>query len=155
SERTARVMRQIEDIARRTPGIKHITCISGMSFVMSANGSNFGSCFINLNDYPDRRDPSLSSDAIANNLRNQFNEIVDAGIFVFPPPPVRGIRTGGFAVMIEDRGDFGPVALQAQMENLIQHGSAQPGIVGMFSVFRANVPQYHITPDPGACTLRA
>src|SRR5262249_32643515 len=46
-------------------------------------------------------------------------------------------------------------ALQAQMENLIQHGSAQPGIVGMFSVFRANVPQYHITPDPGACTLRA
>src|SRR5262249_48228459 len=90
TERTARAMRQIEEIARRTPGIKHITCISGMSFMMNAAGSNFGSGFINLNDYPDRRDPSLSSEAIANNLRAQFNQIVDAGIFVFPPPPVRG-----------------------------------------------------------------
>jgi multidrug efflux pump subunit AcrB len=155
TERTARVMQQIEEIAQRTPGIKHITCISGMSFMMNAAGSNFGSGFINLKDYPDRRDPSLSSDAIANNLRAQFNEIVDAGIFVFPPPPVRGIRSGGFAVMIEDRGDLGPHVLQTQTENLMQEGNALPGIVGMFSVFRANVPQYHITPDPGACTLRA
>src|SRR5262249_12983531 len=30
----------------------------------------------------------------------------------------------------------------------------KPLLVGMFSVFRANVPQYHIDPDPGACMMR-
>ena len=156
TERTEQVMRQIEQIARRTPGIKHITCIAGTSFVLNASGSNFGSCFVNLNDYPDRRDPSLSSDAIANNLRRQFaEEIYEANVAVFGPPPVRGVgRAGGFALMIEDRGDFGPAELQSQTETLVRKGSQEPGIVGMFSVFRANVPQYRIVPDTGACTLR-
>src|SRR5207253_6477742 len=30
----------------------------------------------------------------------------------------------------------------------------QPAFAGMFSVFRANVPQLHIHPDPGACMMR-
>src|SRR5262249_38117279 len=68
-ERTDKVMQQIEDIVLNTRDIKdairHVTGISGQSFVLNAAGSNFGSMFINLKDYSDRRDPSLSSDAIA------------------------------------------------------------------------------------------
>ena len=64
---TNEVMKQIEKIAKETPrikkGIKHVTGISGQSFVLNAAGSNFGSLFVNLEAYPDRRDPSLSSDA--------------------------------------------------------------------------------------------
>ncbi len=168
-ERTGKVMRQIEEIGLRTPGIRHITCIAGQSFILSAAGPNFGSCFVNLKDYSDRRDPSLSSEAIANTLRREFGTINDANIAVFGPPPVRGVgRAGGFAVMIEDRGDFGPVELQKQAEALIAAGTRpdpeeHPWLLGpdgkaklpaMFSVFRANVPQYHIDPDPGACMLR-
>jgi multidrug efflux pump len=155
TERTANVMRQIEAIAARTPGIRHITTISGQSFVLNAAGSNFGSCFINLKDYGDRRDPSLSAEAIANRLRQQCAaEIYDATVQVFPPPPVRGVgRAGGFALMIEDRGDAGPAQLQTQTDNLVRNGAQQPAFVGMFSVFRANVPQYHIDPDTGACVM--
>src|SRR5262249_19549406 len=37
--------------------------------------------------------------------------------------PVRGVgRAGGFAIMIEDRGDLGPVALQDQVENITRNG---------------------------------
>src|SRR5439155_17923404 len=68
-ERTERVMRRLEQIALDTPGVRHITGICGQSFVLNAAGSNFGSMFVNLQNYPDRRDPSLSSDAIANKLR--------------------------------------------------------------------------------------
>jgi multidrug efflux pump len=156
TERTSQVMRQIEAIAARTPGIKHLTTVAGQSFVLNASGSNFGSCFVNLREYKDRRDPSLSSDAIADNLRRQFGaEISDAMIQVFPPPPVRGVgRSGGFAVMIEDRGDLGPQELQAQTENMVRKGGKQPGINTMFTVFRANVPQLHVDPDVGQCSLR-
>jgi multidrug efflux pump len=170
AERTDQIMRQIEQIARDTPGIKHVTGIGGQSFVLNAAGSNFGSMFINLKDYPDRRDPSLSSDAIANDLRMKFaKEIYDANVAIFPPPPVRGVgRAGGFAIMIEDRGDLGSDALQKEVEKLGQI-SSQPDpekypwligpdgtskLVGVFSVFRANVPQVHIEPDRGAAMMR-
>src|SRR5204863_9155413 len=108
SERATRVMRQIEQIARETPGVRHVTGITGQSFVLNAAGSNFGSMFINLKNYPERRDPSLASDVIAQSLRDQFAaEIPDAMVAVFGPAPVRGVgRAGGFAVMIEDRGDL-------------------------------------------------
>ncbi len=56
--------------------------------------------------------------------------------------------------MVEDRGDLGPAALQTQTENLVEKGSGHSGILGMFSVFRANVPQIHIEPDARACMMR-
>jgi multidrug efflux pump len=220
-QRTDEVMRQIEQIALRMPGIKHVSGIAGMSFVLSANGSNFGSMFVNLKDYPDRRDPEqqielakkriaetkdeaslstderhqldqarelvaeaerhpghvdLSSDAIANRLRVELGQkIHGAMVAIFGPPPVRGVgRAGGFALMVEDRGDLGPRVLQEQTENLIRkagtvnregqditesrqkgaNADLQPALVGMFSVFRANVPQLHIEPSPAACMMR-
>jgi multidrug efflux pump subunit AcrB len=155
TERTAQVMKRVEEIARSTPGIYHVTGITGMSFVLNTAASNFGSMFINLKPYPERRDPDLGSEAIANKLRGRFAEIKEASVAVFGPPPVRGVgRAGGFALMIEDRGDLGPHELQNQVENLVGKGFQQPGLVGMFSVFRANVPQLHIDPDPRASMVR-
>ena len=155
-ERTDKVMRQIEEIGLATPGIKHVSGIAGQSFVLNAAGSNFGSLFVNFNDYAQRRTPDLSSDAIANKLRMEFGrEIKDAQVAVFGPPPVRGVgRAGGFALMIEDRGDAGPARLQKETDNLVRQGNGTPGMAGMFSVFRANVPQLHIEANPAACMAR-
>jgi multidrug efflux pump subunit AcrB len=156
TERTNNVMRRLERIALATPGIRHVTGIAGQSFVLNAAGCNFGSMFVNLQDYALRRDPSLSSEAIANKLREQFaREIHDAMVAVFGPPPVRGVgRAGGFAIMVEDRGDLGPSALQEHTENLVGKGNQDSRLAGMFSVFRANVPQLHIDPDAGAAMIR-
>jgi multidrug efflux pump len=153
TERSNRVMRQLEDITHEVPGISHVTTISGQSFVLNAAGSNFGSVFIGLKDYAERRDPSLSSDAIANTLRTRFaQEVPDGMVAVFGPPPVRGVgRAGGFALMVEDRGDQGPRELQAQTENLMAKGNQTPGLTSLFSVFRANVPQLQIQPDRRQC----
>jgi multidrug efflux pump len=154
-ERTDQVMRQIEALARPIAGVRHVSGISGMSFVLNAAGSNFGSTFVNLKDFPDRRGLGLSSDDIANNLRKAFaDNIRDADVAVFGPPPVRGFRSGGFALMLEDRGSFGPHVLQKQTEDLISAGRKQPALTGLFSVFRANVPQLHIEPDKRACMMK-
>src|SRR5262249_14906697 len=103
------------------------------------------------------------SEAIANKLRMLVAQHVhEAQVAVFGPPPVRGVgRAGGFALMIEDRGAVGPAFLQEQTEKLGRKGSMlgkderhPMGMFAMFSVFRANVPQLHIDPDPGACMMR-
>jgi multidrug efflux pump len=48
---------------------------------------------------------------------------------------------------VQDRGDMGLAMLQGSVENLIQAGSAQPGLVGLFSGFRANQPQLYLDID--------
>ncbi len=155
-ERTDRVMRQIEKIGLGVPGVRHVAAISGQSFVLSAAGSNFGTVFMGLKPYSQRRDVATSSDSIANTLRQQFGkEILDAQIAVFGPPPVQGVgRAGGVAMMIEDRGDAGAAALQAQTENLVRRGSKTPGLLPLVAVFRANVPRLHIDANPAACMMR-
>src|SRR5262249_24282789 len=155
-ERTQAVMKQIENIAKEIPGIRHVTTVAGQSFVLNAFGPNFGSSFINLHDYADRRDPDRSSEVIANKLRKAFAEqIFDAQVAVFGPPPVRAVgRAGGFMLMVEDRTDAGAMVLQEETEGLVREVQMQPGITGAFSVFRANVPQIKLEPDPDASMKR-
>jgi multidrug efflux pump len=111
--------------------------------------------------------PSLSSDAIAANLRAKFEkEIPEAMIMVLPPPPVRGVgRAGGFKIMIEDRGSSSLSSLQEATDDLVRKAqfvvdpatgqmavdpvSKTPRFrpefsPGMSSVFRANVPQVFV-----------
>jgi multidrug efflux pump len=155
TERTDAVMRQVEKIARETPGVWHATGIVGQSFALNATGPNYGSMFVNLKPYEERRAPELSAMGIVNRLMAQFSQIPDAMIQVFPPPPVRGVgRAGGFAFVVEDRGDLGPLVLQEQTDNLIQQATETPGLMRLFTAFRANVPQLHVQPNPRECETR-
>jgi multidrug efflux pump len=154
-ERTEEVMAKLVTIARNVPGVKHVTSVTGQSFVLSAFGSNFGSMFVNLDDYADRRDLDRSADSIANQIRQGAGGIQEAMVAVFGPPPVRGAgRAGGFTMMVEDRGDQGPKALQEETERLVKAGNATPGLVGLTSVFRANVPQIFVDADPRECMAK-
>src|SRR5262249_4572279 len=47
-ERTQKVMAQIDEIVKNTPGVGHRIVISGQSFLLNANGSNFGSMYVVL-----------------------------------------------------------------------------------------------------------
>ncbi|HXY33228.1 MAG TPA: efflux RND transporter permease subunit [Planctomycetaceae bacterium] len=154
-ERTEEVMARLVEVARKVPGVKHVTGVCGQSFVLNAFGSNFGSAFVNLEDYADRRTDDKSADSIAAQIRKGASEIQEAQIFVFGPPPVRGAgRAGGFTMMVEDRGDLGPKALQEETENLVKAGSATGKLFGLASVFRANVPQIFVEPDPRECMAK-
>src|SRR5207302_6105557 len=126
-----------------------VTTISGQSFALNAYGSNFGSMFLNLKDFGERLAPELYGEAIANRLRGKFAaQVLEANVAIFAPPPVRGAgRTGGFSFVIEDRGDMGVHALQAEVDKMVRRAAKERELVGTFSVFRANVPQLYIEAD--------
>jgi multidrug efflux pump len=144
-ERTRDVMARAERIVLGTRGIKHALVVSGQSFLLSAYGPNFGSMFVILDDFDSRQEPDLYADAIAATLRRRFrDEVLDADFAVFGPPPVRGIgRAGGFKLMVEDRGDLGLAELQRQVDNLTARAGREKRLVGLATVFRANVPQLY------------
>ncbi len=73
-------------------------------------------------------------------------------MFVFPPPPIRGVgRAGGFKFMIEDRGDVGTECSRTESVNVIAKGNKDPRLGGLFTVSRINVPQYFIDVNRKQC----
>ena len=151
-ERTEEVMGRAAKIIREVPGVGHVIRICGMSFILGANGSHLGTMFVTLEPFEKRRDPQLHADAIVQTLRQRLSVIEDAMLFVFGAPPIRGLAsTGGFRLMVEDRGSEGPDALQTQVENLIQRGNQTPGLAGLSTVFRAHTPQLYVDIDRTKC----
>ena len=148
-ERTIDVTAAIDKIALDDLGVAHTVSIPGTSFVLNANSSNYGSMFIILKPFHERRDPSLSGEAITARLRARFqSEIPEARVLVFGAPAVRGLgNAGGFKLMVEATGDVDFVALQSRADNLVVKGDEQPGLVGLFDGFRARTPQLYADID--------
>jgi multidrug efflux pump len=153
--RTEEVAARASKIARETKGVAHAISVTGLSFVLGANGSHLGSMFIILDPFEERQSPELTADAIAQTLRRRFqDDIQEANLAIFGAAPVRGLgNAGGFKIMIEDRGDEGLETLQKQADELIQTGNEQPGLVGLFTVFRANTPQLYVDIDRTKCKM--
>jgi multidrug efflux pump len=161
-ERTRRVTEQVQRICLSTPGVKHTVAVAGMSFAIQVNASNFGSMFVILDDFDKRRTPELSADRILASLKARLAAgVPGAQISVFPSAPIRGVgRTGGFKVMVEDRGDFGPRRLQRQGDRLVELARKEknpylppptPALNMQPNVFRADAPQLFADVNRSQC----
>src|SRR5262245_34570355 len=148
-ERTVDVTEAVEKIARETPGVAHTMAVPGTSFVLNANSSNYGNMFVILKPFDERRDPALTGEVIASQLRARLRqEVPDARVLVFSPPAVRGIgNAGGFKLMVEATGEVNYDALQARADSLAAKANRQPGLVGVFNGFRARTPQLDVQID--------
>jgi hydrophobe/amphiphile efflux-1 (HAE1) family protein len=148
-ERTQRAMARIEKIAHDTPGVEHTVGISGRSLILGANAPNLGSMYVMLQEFAQRRGADVTADAIARRLEVRCGEDVrGAVVAVFGPPPVEGLgTTGGFQMIIEDRGNLGPGDLQRVSDQVVARGNATPGLQGLFNSSRADTPWLYLDID--------
>jgi multidrug efflux pump len=147
-ERTDAVIRRATEIILETPGVEHAVGFAGFSAATFSNNSNAGAIFTTLESFEKRAEHGPSETEIAQNLRKRLDEIQEASIAVFPPPAVRGVGTaGGFKLQVQDRSGAGLAAVQAATDELIAAGNRDPGLVGLFTTFRANTPQLYADVD--------
>jgi multidrug efflux pump subunit AcrB len=148
-ERTVEVAEKASQIARETPGVAHTATYAGQSVLLNAFASNYGTMFVVFDPFHDRRESSLSGDAILQTLRERFQrEIPEARILAFGAPAVRGLgNAGGFKLMVQATGDVDLDELQTEADKLVQQASQQPGLVGLFNGFRARTPQLYVDID--------
>ncbi len=152
-ERTQRVMARIEALARDTPGVEHTVGVSGQSLLLNANAPNLGSLYIMLKEFSHRRGPKLTGDAIAAELKERCQrEVRGAIVSVFGAPPIDGLgTTGGFKLIIEDRGNLGFAELQRISDQIVERGNRTPGLQGLFNSSRANTPWLYLDIDRTKC----
>ncbi len=147
--RSKEVVQQASRIIKETPGVAHVVAYAGWSLLSGSNQSNVATMFARLDSFDNRAgDPDLQADGVIKQLQQRLAQIPDAYIAVFAPPPVRGMSSvGGFKVQIQDRGNAGIAELQRVNADLIAKGNQQPGLVGLFTTFRADVPQLFLDVD--------
>ncbi|MBL8482276.1 MAG: multidrug efflux RND transporter permease subunit [Rhodocyclaceae bacterium] len=147
-DRTEQVIRRMGDIAMSTPGVEHAVAFPGLSINGFTNSANSGIVFTPLKPFSERRGADQSAAAIAARLNQQFAQIQDAFIVMFPPPPVQGLgTTGGFKLQLEDRASLGYAALDAATKAFLAKAAQAPELAGLFSSYQVNVPQLYADLD--------
>ncbi|MDD8060682.1 multidrug efflux RND transporter permease subunit [Shewanella sp. ER-Te-42B-Light] len=147
-DRTEAIVKQMSSIALDQPGVAHAVAFPGLSINGFTNSTNSAILFTPLDDFADRKDPSLSAGAIAAALNQKFAAIDGAFIAIFPPPPVQGLGTiGGFRLQIQDRANHGYDELYKVTMQVMQKAWGTPELAGVFSSYQVNVPQLEVEVD--------
>jgi multidrug efflux pump len=147
-DRTEQVIREMSDIAKKTPGVESAVEFPGLSVNGFTNSSSAGIVFVTLKPFDQRKGKALSAGAIAGSLNQKYAGIKGSFIAVFPPPPVLGLGTlGGFKLQLEDRGALGYTALADATQAFIKRASQTPELGPTFSSYQINVPQLNVDLD--------
>ncbi|HYG17450.1 MAG TPA: efflux RND transporter permease subunit, partial [Ohtaekwangia sp.] len=88
-DRTVAVTQQLYDKIKDIPGVSVGSLVNGFSLISGA-GSNYALGFLKLDPWDQRKDPSMSADAIIGQMFQKAAEIPDARILFFAPPSVPG-----------------------------------------------------------------
>ena len=147
-DRTEQVIRDMTDIALKRPGVESAVAFPGLSVNGFTNSSSAGIVFVTLKPFDERKDPSLSANAIAADLQKRYAGLKEAFVAIFPPPPVMGLGTlGGFKMQIEDRGSLGYEALNKAVGEFVKRAAQTPELGPSFSSYQINVPQLDVDLD--------
>ncbi|MGC1240671.1 MAG: efflux RND transporter permease subunit [Chryseosolibacter sp.] len=143
-DRTVAVTEELYQKLVGIPGVEGGSLVNGFSLISGA-GSNYGLGFISLDNWEDRKDESMSADAIIARMFQVAATIPDANILFFAPPSVPGFGiSSGFELNVSDRlgGSFN--ALDRVTREFLGQLMQRPEILYAQSSFNTNYPQYEI-----------
>ncbi len=147
-QRSDEVLKQVEEIVNSTPGVRSALALSGMNILNNLNVPNAALMFIGLEDWEERKDPSLHAKAIAAQWNKKFFTIPGARVFAFGPPPLPGYgNVSGFTMQLQDRSG-GSVEQLATMVAQVQAAAAKRPEIGRVSTtFNPATPQVKVEMD--------
>jgi HAE1 family hydrophobic/amphiphilic exporter-1 len=138
-ERTTQVVRQAVQIAGSLSGTQDTVAFAGFDGATFTTAPNAGVVFVMMKD---RKERKATADEYAAKLRKAFAPITAGNILVIPPPPVRGIGTGGgWKMNIEDRSGAGYAALSKAAVAMMMQANQTPGIQSAFTTFNVRTPR--------------
>ena len=166
-ERTDAVMQRAVKTALGVKGVDHVVSIAGLDGASFSNSPNAATMFFALDDFAKRHDNHQTGTSILNDMRARMGGIDAANVLVIAPPPVRGIGTGGgYKMMVQDRANHGPKALEAATMGMMMAANQTDGLTSVFTLFNTGTPrifadidrekaqQLGVTPDQVFATLQ-
>src|SRR5262245_41156591 len=147
--RTSEVLKKVEDILAKTEGIDASSTIGGYGAVTNTYQPNYGSLFVRLRPWEERKGEALHVKGIMAGLAGQFAAIPDAVIFPFNIPTLAGFgAASGFNFLIQDRSGTMTVQQLGELSvKFLAAGRARPELGTVFTSFDPNYPQVKVELD--------
>ncbi len=140
-ERTQEFSKKVDKILGSIPGVRNYMTVSGFSILDGAVMPNASFSTITFDPWKERS-KDQHQEILLKEINRQLSQLQDGVSLAFPMPSLPGVGvSGGFTMMLQDRGGVGPSALQQTAQEFINDGNSQSGLSRMYSPFRANVPQ--------------
>jgi HAE1 family hydrophobic/amphiphilic exporter-1 len=145
-EYTKSIGAQVSQFLARVPEAQGTFSVAGFSFAGAA--ANQGLIFVPLKSYSQRKGEAHSAKAIVNRVRPMLFGVSGAIVFATLPPPIQGLgQFGGFQFVVQDLAAHTPEELAAATQGLMRQAAGRKELVGLYTAFTANDPQYLVTID--------
>jgi len=145
-EYTKAIGKQVSDLLSDVSEAEGTFSVAGFSFAGSA--SNQGIIFVPLKPYEQRKGEEHTATAILNRVRPRLFSISGAIVFATLPPAINGLgQFGGFQFVVQDQGSHPLEELSNTAHDIIRQAGARKDLVGLYTPFTANDPQYLVTID--------
>jgi hydrophobic/amphiphilic exporter-1 (mainly G- bacteria), HAE1 family len=145
-EYTKSIGAQVSQFLARVPEAQGTFSVAGFSFAGAA--ANQGLIFVPLKSYSQRKGEVHSAKAIVNRVRPMLFGVSGAIVFATLPPPIQGLgQFGGFQFVVQDLAAHTPEELAAATQGLMRQAAGRKELVGLYTAFTANDPQYLVTID--------
>lgn len=146
--RTRKVMDEVVNICRSTPGVADVISCNGYSILTGTSSSNTGLVIVTLSPWSERRSPDQSQTAIMSSLQNRFNRIPSGVVQAIAPPAIPGLgTTGGFSFVLEDTGGTDADRMSKVLESLLAAANGHPALQNVFSTFESDLKMKYLDID--------
>ncbi len=140
--RTDEVVRRATQLLMEMPEMASAAGFAGFDGATRTNAPNAGAIFAPLKPYEERAAQGITIDQTVATAQSKLSTIQEALAFVVPPPPVRGIGTGGgWKLYVQDRGGNGVRELERVTQELVARASEDPHVSRVFTTFNTQTPK--------------
>ncbi len=147
-ERTSAVMKQVEQIVKRTAGVSNVITLGGTSFVKGDTASSVGTVIAAMTPWEERKKPEENTLAVVQSLQRKLFGLEGAFILVFNPPPISGLgNTGGFSMKLQDRAGGSVEDLANATVTFLAAARKDPAFGQAVSTFVSSEPQLGLQVD--------
>ena len=145
-ERTQKALDRVSALARKTPGVKEVVGIAGVSPLDNNSSlSSSGVAYVILKDWA-VRGKALGLRQMLTKLNDAMSQVEEAEVRVLPPPPIQGVGfAAGFTMQINlEDGSSDYTKLARVVRATVSDAASQSAVRMALSSFRAETPQYTV-----------
>ncbi|MEE8107136.1 MAG: multidrug efflux RND transporter permease subunit [Planctomycetota bacterium] len=148
-ERTEIISTRAEQDMLKMAGVRKVITLGGLNMITGAFTSNVASFIVLLDTWDERPTDDLRDTSIIAKARATMAGYPEAFGLAFAPPPIPGLGTaGGFQFELQDRtGTKTARELASTGQAFVAAARQRPELIGLYSQFRANVPQIQFDLD--------
>ncbi len=146
--RTQHVLDQVREhyLTEEKGAVEGVFTVAGFGF--GGQGQNVGLAFVRLKPFDERKDPSLSAQAVARRATMAFSKIRDGRVFALAPPAIQGMgNTSGFDFYLQDINGFGHDRLMQVRNQLLAGAAKSPLLANTRPNGQEDTPQFSVDID--------